>query len=217
MSARTLQITPALYDYLMQVGVRESPTAAALRVETQKLPMAMMQISPEQAAFMQLIVKLTGVRRALEVGTFTGYSALAVAEAMDSDGRLIACDVSVEWTSIGKPHWAKAGVAHKIDLRIGPAADTLRALPEGDQFDLAFIDADKGNYSVYFEEILRRLRTGGVLMVDNTIWSGKVVAPEPDDADSVALAAFNDALAADERVDVVLLTLGDGLTLAQKR
>ena len=128
MSARTLQITQELYQYIMQVGVRESSTAAALRAETQKLPMAMMQISPEQAAFMQLIVKLIGVRRALEVGTFTGYSALAVAEAMGSDGRLIACDVSLEWTSIGKPHWAEAGVAHKIDLKIGPAVTTLDEL-----------------------------------------------------------------------------------------
>ncbi len=161
MSARTLQITPALYEYLMQVGVRESPTAAALRVETRKLPMAMMQISPEQAAFMQLIVKLMGVRRALEVGTFTGYSALAVAEAMGSDGRLIACDVSLEWTSIGKPHWAKAGVAHKIDLRIGPAVTTLDELiaqGQSDTFDFAFIDADKSNYDNYYERALKLVR-----------------------------------------------------------
>ena len=128
MSARTLQITPPLYEYLMQVGVRESATAAALRVETAKLPMAMMQISPEQAGFMQMIVRLLGVKRALEVGTFTGYSALAVAEAMPSDGKLVACDVSEEWTSIGKRHWTMAGVANKIDLKLGPAVATLDQL-----------------------------------------------------------------------------------------
>jgi len=220
MSARTLQITPALYGYLMQVGVRESPAAAALRVETRKMPMAMMQISPEQAAFMQLIVKLLGVRRALEVGTFTGYSALAVAEAMGSDGRLIACDVSVEWTSIGKPHWAKAGVAHKIDLRIGPAVATLDELIAQGQsgtFDFAFIDADKSNYDNYYERALKLVRQGGLIGIDNTLWSGAVIDASRQDADTQAIRALNTKVHADPRVDTMLLPIGDGLTLARRR
>ena len=220
MSARTLQITPALYDYLMQVGVRESPSAAALRVETQKLPMAMMQISPEQAAFMQLIVKLLGVKRALEVGTFTGYSALAVAEAMGNDGRLIACDVSVEWTSIGKPHWAKAEVAHKIDLRIGPAVATLDELIAQGQsgtFDFAFIDADKSNYDNYYERALKLVRQGGLIGIDNTLWNGAVIDTSRQDADTQAIRALNTKVHADPRVDTMLLPIGDGLTLARRR
>jgi O-methyltransferase len=220
MSARTLQITPALYEYLLQIGVRESPTAAALRVETQKLPMAMMQISPEQAAFMQLLVKLLGVRRALEVGTFTGYSALAVAEAMDSDGRLIACDVSDEWTSIGKPHWAKAGVAHKIDLRLGPAVTTLDALiaqGASGTFDFAFIDADKSNYDNYYERALKLVRVGGLIGIDNTLWNGAVVDASRQDADTKAIRALNAKVHADARVDTMLLPIGDGLTLARRR
>src|SRR5512139_1691844 len=187
MSARTLQITPALYEYLMKVGVRESAAAAALRVETAKMPMAMMQISPEQAAFMQLIVKLLGVRRALEVGTFTGYSALAVAEAMPADGRLIACDVSTEWTSVGKPHWAAAGVADKIDLRIAPAVATLdKLIAEGQSntFDFAFIDADKSNYDNYYERALKLVRVGGLIGIDNTLWNGAVVDASRQDDDT---------------------------------
>ena len=220
MSSRTLQITPALYDYLQRTGVRESPTAAALRVETAKLPMAMMQISPEQGAFMQLIVKLLGVRRALEVGTFTGYSALAVAEAMPADGRLIACDVSAEWTAIGKRHWLAAGVADKIDLRLGPAVATLDQLLSAGQsglFDFAFIDADKSNYDNYYERALKLLRVGGLIGVDNTLWSGAVVDQTRQDADTVAIRALNEKIHADTRVDTVLLPIGDGLTLARKR
>ena len=220
MSARTLQITPALYEYLMKVGVRESASAAALRVETAKLPMAMMQISPEQAAFMQLIVRLLGVRRALEVGTFTGYSALAVAEAMPADGKLIACDVSHEWTSIGKPHWASAGVAHKIDLRIAPAVATLDKLiadGQSNTFDFAFIDADKSNYDNYYERALKLVRVGGLIGIDNTLWNGAVVDASRQDDDTKAIRALNTKVHADTRVDVVLLPIGDGLTLARRR
>jgi predicted O-methyltransferase YrrM len=220
MSARTLQITPALYEYLMQVGVRESAAAAALRIETAKMPMAMMQISPEQAAFMQLIVKLLGVRRALEVGTFTGYSALAVAEAMPADGRLIACDVSTEWTSVGKPHWAAAGVADKIDLRIAPAVgtlDTLIAEGHSSTFDFAFIDADKSNYDNYYERALRLVRIGGLIGIDNTLWNGAVVDASRQDDDTKAIRALNAKVHGDKRVDVVLLPIGDGLTLARRR
>jgi len=220
MSARTLQITPALYEYLMKVGVRESASAAALRVETAKLPMAMMQISPEQAAFMQLIVRLLGVRRALEVGTFTGYSALAVAEAMPADGKLIACDVSHEWTSIGKPHWASAGVVHKIDLRIAPAVATLDKLiadGQSNTFDFAFIDADKSNYDNYYERALKLVRVGGLIGIDNTLWNGAVVDASRQDDDTKAIRALNTKVHADTRVDVVLLPIGDGLTLARRR
>jgi predicted O-methyltransferase YrrM len=220
MSARTLQITPALYEYLMKVGVRESAAAAALRIETAKMPMAMMQISPEQAAFMQLIVKLLGVRRALEVGTFTGYSALAVAEAMPADGRLIACDVSTEWTSVGKPHWAAAGVADKIDLRIAPAVATLdKLIAEGHSstFDFAFIDADKSNYDNYYERALKLVRVGGLIGIDNTLWNGAVVDAARQDADTNAIRALNTKVHGDKRVDVVLLPIGDGLTLARRR
>ena len=220
MSARTLQITPALYEYLMKVGVRESAAAAALRIETAKMPMAMMQISPEQAAFMQLIVKLLGVRRALEVGTFTGYSALAVAEAMPADGRLIACDVSTEWTSVGKPHWAAAGVADKIDLRIAPAVATLdKLIAEGQSntFDFAFIDADKSNYDNYYERALKLVRVGGLIGIDNTLWNGAVVDAARQDDDTKAIRALNTKVHGDKRVDVVLLPIGDGLTLARRR
>jgi len=220
MSSRTLQITSALYDYIQRVGVRESPAAAALRIETAKLPMAMMQISPEQAAFMQIIVKLLGVRRALEVGTFTGYSALAVAEAMPPDGRLIACDVSADWSAIGKRHWLTAGVADKIDLRLGPAVATLdQLLADGHrgQFDFAFIDADKDNYDNYYERALKLLRAGGLIGVDNTLWNGAVVDATRQDADTIAIRALNEKIHADARVDTVLLPIGDGLTLARKR
>jgi caffeoyl-CoA O-methyltransferase len=220
MSARTLQITPALHEYLTRVGVRESAAAAALRAETAKLPMAMMQISPEQAAFMQLIVKLLGVRRALEVGTFTGYSALAVAEAMPADGKLIACDVSAEWTSIGKKHWIAAGVANKIDLRLAPAVTTLDQLLANGQantFDFAFIDADKSNYDNYYERALKLVRVGGLIGIDNTLWNGAVVDQSRQDDDTKAIRALNAKVRDDQRVDVVLLPIGDGLTLARRR
>jgi caffeoyl-CoA O-methyltransferase len=220
MASRTLQISSALYDYIQRTGVRESPTAAALRIETAKLPMAMMQISPEQAGFMQLIVKLLGVRWALEVGTFTGYSALAVAEAMPPDGRLIACDVSAEWTAIGKRHWLAAGVADKIDLRLGPAVatlDQLLAAGQSGSFDFAFIDADKNNYDNYYERALKLLRVGGLIGVDNTLWNGAVVDATRQDADTVAIRALNEKIHNDARVDTVLLPIGDGLTLARKR
>jgi caffeoyl-CoA O-methyltransferase len=176
-----------------------------------------MQISPDQGVFMELLTRLSGARTAVEVGTFTGYSALCVARALPADGRLLCCDVSDEWTSIGRRYWAEAGVADKIELRIGPAAATLRSLPLEPVFDLGFIDADKSSYGTYYEEILARLRPGGVVLVDNTIWSGRVLDPDRDDADSRAIRELNDAVAADTRVDVVLLSIGDGVTLARKR
>jgi predicted O-methyltransferase YrrM len=220
MSNRTLTVTRELYEYITRIGVRESPAAAALRVETAKLPMAGMQISPEQAGFMQLLVKLLDVRRALEVGTFTGYSALAVAQAMADDGRLIACDVSQEWTSIGQRHWAAAGVAHKIDLRLAPALETLDSLiaqGRSASFDFAFIDADKSNYDSYYERALVLVRPGGLIGVDNTLWGGAVADAGRTDDDTRAIRALNQKIHTDERVDTVLLPIGDGLTLARKR
>jgi len=220
MSSRTLNLTDDLHAYLLGVGVRESATARALRERTQQLPMAMMQISPEQGALMAMLVRLIGARRTLEVGTFTGYSALCVAEALPPDGRVIACDVSTEWTHIGREYWAKAGVDRKIDLRIGPGIATLDALlagGESDSFDFAFIDADKTNYDGYYERILKLLRPNGLVGIDNVLWSGRVANRSYNDADTVAIRALNEKLKKDERVDLALLPIGDGLTLARKR
>jgi caffeoyl-CoA O-methyltransferase len=175
-----------------------------------------MQIGHDQAVFMENLARAMGVRRAVEVGTFTGYSSLALARGMGPEGRLLCCDVSEEWTAVARKHWEKAGVAGRIDLRLGPALDTLRSLPLEEGFDLAFVDADKEGYLGYFEEILPRLRRGGVLLADNTLWAGRVLDPDAADADTVAIRAFNDALVADDRVRVVVLTVGDGVTLAQK-
>ena len=177
----------------------------------------MMQIAPEQGAFMTMLVRLIGARHAVEVGTFTGYSALCIARGLPADGNLLCCDVSEEWTSIGREHWERAGVADRIELRIAPAVETLSALPHDEQFDFGFIDADKTNYHVYYEEILARLRPNGVILVDNTLWGGRVLDDTATDADTVAIRAFNDAVAADKRVDCVQLPVSDGLTLLRKR
>jgi caffeoyl-CoA O-methyltransferase len=175
-----------------------------------------MQIGHDQAVFMENLARAMGARQAVEVGTFTGYSSLVLARGMGPEGRLLCCDVSEEWTAIAREHWEKAGVAGRIDLHLGPALDTLRSLPLEERFDLAFVDADKEGYLGYFEEILPRLRRGGVLLADNTLWGGRVLDPDVTDADTIAIRAFNDALAADVRVRVVVLTVGDGVTLAQK-
>jgi caffeoyl-CoA O-methyltransferase len=176
-----------------------------------------MQVSPDEGIFLEVLTRASGARHAVEVGTFTGYSALCIARALPPDGTLLCCDINEEWTSIGRRYWAEAGVDGKIDLRLGPALETLRALPADARIDLAFIDADKSNYAAYYEELLARMPSGGLVLVDNTIWSGKVLAPERGDVDTNALAAFNDALAADDRVDVVMLTFRDGVTMARKR
>jgi len=209
------EVTDALYAYIVSVGARETAVQRSLRRETQKLPMAAMQIGPDQAALLQALVRMLGARRCIEVGTFTGYSALAVALALPRDGRIVCCDVSEEWTSIGRRYWKKAGVASKIDLRLGPALETLKALKG--RFDFAFIDADKPNYWKYFERCLALLRRGGVIAVDNTLWGGSVIDPKKTSESTVALRAFNKRLARDRRVDIALLTVGDGLTLAVKR
>jgi caffeoyl-CoA O-methyltransferase len=176
-----------------------------------------MQIAPEQGAFLTLLTKLIGARNAVEVGTFTGYSSLCIARGLPADGRLLCCDVSDEWTSIARKAWKAAGVQNKIELKLAPGADTLRALPQEETIDLAFIDADKPGYPVYYEEILSRLRPNGVLLVDNVLWSGRVVDPDADDDNTKAIKAFNDMVAADDRVEAVMLPISDGLTLIRKR
>jgi predicted O-methyltransferase YrrM len=208
------------YKYLLNTGVREPEVARRLREETQQRANAQMQIAPDQGQFMHLLARLLGARKTLEVGVFTGYSALWVALALPDNGRLIACDVSEEYTSVGKRYWKDAGVDQKIDLRLGPAVDTLKELirTEGaGTFDFAFIDADKTNYEKYYELALQLIRIGGLIAIDNTIWSGKVADEQQQDEDTVAIRSLNKKLLADERVTLSMLTVGDGLTLALKR
>jgi caffeoyl-CoA O-methyltransferase len=218
--SRQLNLDERLYRYLVEHSVREPLVLRELREETAKLPMAGMQIGPDQGQFMALLVKLMGAKRCLEIGVFTGYSSLSVALALPPDGRIIACDVSEEWTAIARRYWEKAGVAHKIDLRLGQALTTLDALRSRDgegSFDFAFIDADKGNYLAYYERCLTLLRRGGLIAVDNTLWSGDVANPDNQKSDTASLRRFNEALHRDERVDLAMLPVGDGLTLAVKR
>ncbi len=220
MSRRTEPLTDELYDYLLRVSMREPEILRRLREETGSLEKAGMQISPEQGQFMTLLVELMGARRTLEVGTFTGYSALVVALALPTDGRIVACDVSEEWTSVARRYWEEAGVAHMIDLRLGPALETLESLlGEGrrGEFDFAFIDADKANYQTYFELALELVRSGGLIAIDNTLWHGRVIDPAVTDGDTEAIRRFNERLKADERVTLSLVPIGDGLSLARKR
>ncbi|MGS1121079.1 class I SAM-dependent methyltransferase [Rhodanobacter sp. UC4436_H3] len=219
MSRRSLNLDDTLYRYLLDHSLREHPQQLALREATAAHPRAQMQISPEQGQFMALLVKLIGARRCIEVGVFTGYSALSVALALPEDGHLLACDISAEFTAVGQPFWARAGVAHKIELRLAPARETLDAcLAAGDagNYDFAFIDADKTGYDDYYERCLRLLRPGGLLAIDNVLWGGAVAQPASDD-DTRALQALNDKLHHDERIDLSMLPLGDGLSLARKR
>lgn len=220
MTRRTEPLTDELYQYLLDVSVREPDVLRRLREETAELEDASMQIGPEQGQLMALLVEMLGARRTLEVGTFTGYSALVVALALPEDGRVVACDVSEEWTRIARRYWTEAGVAHKIDLRLGPAAATLDTLLEEGRvgtFDFAFVDADKTNIRLYYEKALALVRAGGVIAIDNVLWSGKVIDPGEKDADTEAIRALNAALTYDERVTLSLVPIGDGLTLARKR
>ena len=212
-------MSPELHEYLINHSLRDSDIAKELRHETQKLTMGRMQISPEQGQLMAFLVSLTGAKRAIEVGTFTGYSALSVALALPEEGYLLACDVSEEWTSLGRKYWSKAGVAHKIDLQLAPALDTLNArLPaEQETFDFAFIDADKSNYDGYYELCLKLLKKGGLVLVDNVLWGGSVIDSSEQDEDTVAIRKLNVKIHQDERVDVSMLPIGDGLTLVRKR
>jgi predicted O-methyltransferase YrrM len=220
MSRRTLNLSNALYEYLLAETLREHPVQHALRGVTAKQPRSGMQISPEQGQFMGLMVRLVGARRAIEIGTFTGYSALAIALALPADGTLICCDINPDTTAIAREHWNKAGVAAKIDLRIGPALATIDALLAGGmagQFDLAFIDADKSAYDAYYEGCLRLIRPGGLIMIDNVLWGGSVADPSDRETSTQAIRTLNAKINADERVDMCLLPIGDGLMLARKR
>lgn len=220
MSNRTLSVTDDIYQYLLDHSVREPEVLARLRAATARLPQANMQIAPEQGQFMAFLARLVGARRCIEVGVFTGYSSLAVALALPDDGHIVACDLSEEWTRLAREYWREAGVEKKIDLRLQPAARTLEELlaaGQAGQFDFAFIDADKTSYAVYYELLLQLVRRGGLILVDNTLWSGKVADPRARDADTVALRAFNDKLHRDERVDVALLPIADGITLVRRR
>nr|WP_315250079.1 class I SAM-dependent methyltransferase [uncultured Duganella sp.] len=219
MSNRTLNLTDALYDYVLTHSLREHPAQTALREATRGHERASMQISPEQGQFMALLVKLMGARNAIEVGVFTGYSALSVALALPPEGRLVACDISEEYTSVARPYWRQAGVADKIDLRIAPALETLQSLlrdGEAGLYDFAFIDADKVGYDGYYEACLQLVRPGGLIVFDNTLRDGKVLE-RADNDDTAALQALNIKLREDQRIDISLLPLSDGVTLARKR
>ena len=215
---KSFLLTSELAEYLVAHGTPPDPIQSALIARTAELgAVSGMQVSPEQGAFLTLVTRALGIRRAIEIGTFTGYSALCIARGLPEDGQLIACDVSDEWTSIGRPFWEQAGVADRIDLRIAPALDTIGALDTGEQFDLAFIDADKPNYANYFDGLLPHMRTNALLLVDNVLWGGNVIKPDADDENTKAIRAFNDKIAADDRVETVMLPISDGLTLVRKR
>ena len=216
---KSFTLSPEVHQYLLAHGSQPDDVQRALIERTREAAkdFAGMQIAPEQGAFMTMITRLIGARNAIEVGTFTGYSALCIARGLPDDGHLLCCDVSEEWTAIGREHWEKAGVFDRIELRIAPAIETLSALPRVQSVDLAFIDADKTNYANYYEEILARLRPNGLILVDNTLWGGRVLDESDESADTVAIRAFNDFVAADERVDCVQLPISDGLTLLRKR
>jgi len=216
---RRYAMSERIEDYVL-AHAPESEAARRLRAETAKLPQAGMQIGADQAAFLALLVRSTGAKRCLEIGTFTGYSALAIAAALPADGRLVCCDISEEWTAIARRHWSSAGVSGRIDLRIGPALDTLKNLlarGEAGRYDFAFIDADKSGYDAYYEACLKLLRDDGVIVLDNMLWSGRVADPDVHDADTDAIRALNAKIHADARVDASLLTIGDGVMLVRKR
>lgn len=219
MSKRTLDLNDALYDYLLEVGVREPELLRELRAETAPLKSAGMQISPEQGRLLDLLLRLTGARRALEIGVYTGYSSLCIAGALPADGLLVACDVSEKWTAVARRYWERAGLADRVELRLQPALDTLNELRAagGEPFDFAFIDADKTNYKNYYEACLALLRPGGLVAVDNVLWGGRVIDAEADDEDTRAIRAFNEFARGDQRVEQALVPIGDGLTLLRKK
>jgi predicted O-methyltransferase YrrM len=209
-----------LYSYIFNTSVRETPVQRELREKTATLPGAGMMTGPDQVQFLHLLTRAIGAQRALEIGVFTGYGTLGIALALPEHGRLVACDVSEEYTDVGRPYWQRAGVATKIDLRIAPAVKTLDALLAGDgagSFDLAYVDADKSNYDAYYERALRLLRPSGLICIDNVLWSGRIVDPSDNDASTAALRALNAKIGKDERVDAIILSLGDGLNVVRKR
>ena len=220
MSNKTLPLDDVLYEYLLTISLREPDVLERLREETTRDSMSNMQSAPEQGQFMALLVQLTGARKCLEIGVYTGYSTLWVAQALPHDGRVVACDTSEEWTAIARRYWQEADVTDRVDLRLAPALDTLDSLIDADEagsFDFAFIDADKGNYRNYYERVLRLLRPGGLVVIDNTLWSGSVADPENQDSDTVAIRQLNAFIHQDTRVEMSLLPVADGLTLALKK
>jgi caffeoyl-CoA O-methyltransferase len=215
---KSFLLSPELAEYLVAHGTPPDAVQAALIEETAALgSVAGMQIAPEQGTLLTVLTRLLGARNAIEIGTFTGYSALCIARGLPADGRLICCDVSEEWTAVGRRAWESAGIAERIDLRIAPALETIAALPSDETFDLAFIDADKPNYTNYYEALLPHMRVNGAILVDNVLWDGNVVNSEATDENTRAIRAFNDMLGADPRVDKVMLPIADGLTIARKR
>lgn len=220
MSDITLNLTPELYEYLKNNSLHEPEVLQQLRVQTHKMSMSQMQISPEQGQFMRLLIELLNAKKTLDIGVFTGYSSLSVALALPKDGKIIACDMNVEWTKIAKRFWELAGVSDKIELKLAPATETLQALidnGESNTFDFAFIDADKANYPTYYEQSLILLRPGGLIAIDNVLWSGKVANPAITDRDTVIIRDLNAKIHQDSRVSMSLLPIGDGLTLARKK
>jgi len=220
MSNRTLNLTDPLYAYMLSISLREPEVLRRLREETALDEMARMQVAPEQGQLMSLLVELTGATQALEIGVYTGYSALCIARGMPEEGRLVACDISETWTRTARRYWREAGVEHKIDLRVAPAEDTLEALAEqgnAGRFDFAFIDADKANYDLYYERCLQLIRPGGLIAIDNVLWGGAVIDTSDQDADTVAIRELNTKLHGDERVAISLVPIADGLTLLRKR
>ncbi len=221
MAPRSWLLDEPTLDYIVRTSVREPDVLRRLRIETQEgNEMAIMQIGPEQGQFMALLIQLIGARKCLEVGTFTGYSALAVALALPADGKLIACDINEEWTASARRYWEEAGVSDRIELRIAPATETLDGLiadGQADSFDFAFIDADKESYSAYYERCLALVRHGGLIAIDNVFMQGSVLDPESDSPMTQAVRELNEAIHGDERVDLAMLPVGDGVTLARKR
>jgi caffeoyl-CoA O-methyltransferase len=213
-----IALTPELYGYVVEHGARQDDVLRRLAAETEELgDIAIMQIAPEQGAFMTLLVRAMGARRALELGTFTGYSAICIARGLAEGGELVTCDLNGDWTQVARRYFEEAGVAERIDLRLGPALDTIRQLPVDDPFDFAFIDADKAEYPDYYEECLRLLRPGGLIMLDNVLRGGEVLNGASDDPRTLATREVNDRAIADERVEVAMLGVSDGITLALKR
>jgi caffeoyl-CoA O-methyltransferase len=210
-----ISIAPRITDYIVALGTRETSVQRRLRAVTARIPMAMMQIGPDQGALMQVLVRLIGARRCLEIGTFTGYSALAMALALPPNGKVVCLDMSAEWTAVARKFWKKAGVSKKITLHLAPALETLQKLKG--PFDFVFIDADKRNYRAYYERCLKMTRKGGILAIDNTLWHGRVLDKRDPSADTRAIRDFNRRLKKDRRVDIALVPIGDGLTLAVKR
>jgi caffeoyl-CoA O-methyltransferase len=214
-----ISLDQRLYDYVVAHGNNDDPLLKELATETATRlgRISGMQIAPEQGTFMGLLARAIGARYAVEIGTFTGYSAICVARALPPDGRMLCCDVSEEWTAIARRYWEKAGIAEKITLKLAPAIDTLRALPTDDQIDFAFIDADKTNYRLYYEEVLKRTRPNGLILIDNVLWNGAVIDWKIRDGDTQAIRELNDFLATDQRIDIVMLPISDGLTICRKR